>query len=564
MAAETKLLYLEPDDEITSVVRRLRETDGDARVVLVASARTRATSSATALRLLARLAEEEGREIALVADPAARALAGEAGIVGFASVADATRVGATPAEPPTPMRASIHVVRDEPVGDVSRLAAPPVTPAAPAAAPPAAVAPPPGSLDQTQVVPVAVPARPQPATAPRPAAARARSGSRRALAVGLLLLVLLLAAATTAGAILLPAATIHIVPATVGVGPERYEVSLPVRGVDEVTFGETARGTASGTHVELVRATGAVTFLNWGGVAVEVLAGTSVSVDSDVFFTTDNAVAVPPAQFLPDGRVQAGEASAAITAAEGGPAGNVGSRAIDTIEDRRLVLFLRGLPNNRARLVLNPEPTTGGAENEEPQVKRGDVKAVVEDLTDALRRRLARHLDASQGRIYPPFEVPEPEVTVPEDLIGSTGEKNVELSGTVAFSQPWAQRSDALNAGRERMMDDGHAVPAGSELLAETIEVRLVGEPRLAGDAIVVAVRVSAQASRRVDENAIRTRLAGKSSDQVRAALAEVGDATVEFWPSWVDRVPGIESRIEIRVEPVRTARSGVNGRSGG
>src|ERR1051325_2692146 len=98
MADETQLLYLEPDDEITTVVRRLRETDA-ARVVLVASGRTKATTSAVALSLLAQGAAAEGREIALVADAAARALAAEAGIPAFASVADANVEGAVPLEP---------------------------------------------------------------------------------------------------------------------------------------------------------------------------------------------------------------------------------------------------------------------------------------------------------------------------------------------------------------------------------------------------------------------------------------------------------------------------------
>ena len=100
MADETQLLYLEPDDEVTSVVRRLREADAK-RVVLVASGRTKATTSAVALRLLAQVAAEEGREIALVADPGARALAAEAGISAFASVADANVEGAVPATPPS-------------------------------------------------------------------------------------------------------------------------------------------------------------------------------------------------------------------------------------------------------------------------------------------------------------------------------------------------------------------------------------------------------------------------------------------------------------------------------
>ena len=107
---EPQLLYLEPDDEITSVIRRLRGAD-TGRVVLVVPGRSRATSSVVALRLLQRAAAETGRSVALVADAATRSLAGEAGVAAFASVADATSPTPSQAEPMTPIRAPIHVVR---------------------------------------------------------------------------------------------------------------------------------------------------------------------------------------------------------------------------------------------------------------------------------------------------------------------------------------------------------------------------------------------------------------------------------------------------------------------
>src|SRR6186713_2052746 len=147
MADDTQLLYLEPDDEITSVVRRLRESDA-ARVVLVASGRTKATTSAVALRLLGQVAAEEGREIALVADAGARALAAEAGIAAYASVADANVEDAVPATPPPAARAPIHVVRG--AGEPAAPDQPAAVAAAVAAAVPLA-----SRLDETQAVPAA-------------------------------------------------------------------------------------------------------------------------------------------------------------------------------------------------------------------------------------------------------------------------------------------------------------------------------------------------------------------------------------------------------------------------
>jgi hypothetical protein len=115
MSDEPQLIYLEPDDEITSVVRRLRAAESGT-VVIVAPGRSRATSSAVALRLLAQVAAEEARSVSLVADAPTRAVASEAGIAAFASVAEATSGTVAPDQGAATPRAPIHVVRGIPNG----------------------------------------------------------------------------------------------------------------------------------------------------------------------------------------------------------------------------------------------------------------------------------------------------------------------------------------------------------------------------------------------------------------------------------------------------------------
>src|SRR5918999_2656554 len=103
---DAALLYLESDDEVTTVVRRLRSAT-EPRVVVVAPGRSRATSSVVALRLLARVGAEEGRELAVVGDSLTRSLAGEAGLAAYVTVDDARRAEPVyPAASP-PRRAGI-------------------------------------------------------------------------------------------------------------------------------------------------------------------------------------------------------------------------------------------------------------------------------------------------------------------------------------------------------------------------------------------------------------------------------------------------------------------------
>ncbi len=130
MDDEPGLLYLEADDEVTTVARRIHAAS-EPRVVVVAPGRSRATSSVVALRLLASVAAEEGREIAVVGDALTRSLAGEAGIAAYLTVDDARRAEPVSAATSPPRRAGIHVVRgraaDETAPTLAAAACPPPT-----------------------------------------------------------------------------------------------------------------------------------------------------------------------------------------------------------------------------------------------------------------------------------------------------------------------------------------------------------------------------------------------------------------------------------------------------
>jgi hypothetical protein len=528
MAGETQLLYLEPDDEITSVVRRLREADGD-RVVLVASGRTKATTSAVALRLLAQVAAEEGREVVLVADPVARSLAGEAGIPAFASVADANADGAVPLEPVPPRRAPIHVVRGE---------------AQPAAPPPARVPPPPPASiagDETQAVRL-----PPPSPAPsRGRRSRALRVAPRAL-LGAAVALLLLAAAALAA--VLPGATITIRPVTVAVGPRTYDIQPDTQRTDSGEVSITLPGTATGDHQVLTPATGTVTFLNYSYVVVEIPQGTRVSASGEVFFTTVERVLAPPGELTGgDPPINPGRVSVGVVAEVAGTGGNVAAEAIDTVENRNVDRYLQAFPNQRGRRVINPEATSGGAEEHVPVVKQEDVDAVVAQLTTQLQEGLAERLAGQADRIYPTVEPPTPVIDVPDGLVGSEGEATFELIGTLPYSVPYVLRADVEAGARDQLQGDIAALPAGTTLLPETIEVD-PGQATLAGQTVRIPVSVRAMAAAEVDEERVRELAAGRTPDEARTALADLGDVTIMLWPDWVDQVPRLGWRIRIEL----------------
>jgi hypothetical protein len=539
MADDTQLLYLEPDDEVTSVVRRLREADAP-RVVLVASGRTKATTSAVALRLLAQVATEEGREIALVADPGARALAAEAGIAAFASVADANVADAVPAAPPPTARAPIHVVRghDEPAA-----------PDQPAAVVAAAAVPLASRLDETQSIPVqtgapptkppaAVPARAPVRRRPRPAA---RTVPRAAIAA--LLILLLMAGA--AFATVLPGATVTIHPDPVAVGPESYAVRPPVQPSDTEPLQSTRQGEASGHRTRRTTATGVVTLFNYSPAIVFVPQGTLVSFDGVVFFATTQDVTVQDSSFF-----FAGSADVPVEAVEGGPSGNLPADAINRVEDDAVDRQLRqGAPQNRR--VQNFNPTEGGSQTALHVVKREDVLRVRNAINRDLEAQLAALLSSDPERVYPEGESQPAEIPIPDDLVGHVSEEpfTFELTGTMPVDRTFVWRADAEAQAEEAFLADEGAVPANAVLAPETIEVTL-GDAAMDGEAIVVQASVTASAVPDLDEETIRRQLVGMTAAQAQAALSEIGPSTVNLWPGWVDHVPRLDWRIAVSVEP--------------
>jgi hypothetical protein len=487
-------------------------------VVLVATGRSKATTSAVALRLLAGVAAEEGREIALVADTAGRGLAGEAGIPTFATVAEATADDPVPAEPVPARMAPIRVVR----GSEARVTAAPG--------------------DETLAAPVVVPA-PRPSRPPRPAGARVTVGRGRpwpravggALVVAVLLSLGLLAAVA-------PAASIVITPVRLPIEPVSYTLVLPATDAEEGEVAAQAEGQATGEFRNPSPAAGEVTFSNYNTSPVRVDAGTQVAA-GEVVFATAETIVVPTGFFTIPGTERV-----AVTAVAPGPAGNLPADAIDTILNEAVRNSLRAFSDNPNRLVRNEEATAGGAENRQPEVTQEDVDAAVGQVRDDLAAQLQEALGDDPALVYGPVDAGEPQVEVPGDLVGRRGEETFTISGTLAYRRPHVALAEVRDAARERVLDDPDAAPAGRELVPDSIEVE-VGEVTGEGGELSVSVTVTAESDPLLDEAAIRELVAGRTEEEAEADLTWLGEVDVGLWPGWVDRVPELEWRIEIRVE---------------
>lgn len=555
---ETQILYLEPDDEIPSVVRRVRESE-QSRVLLVAPGRSKATSSAIGLRLLARHANEVGRQLSLVADPAARALAAEAGIPAFASIDQAQAdLPGDPAGAAAPLAqrplAAIHVVRGEAAG-------PPAMPvvsglSGEGEAAPSGALPGPGRsrIADTQAVPIAAPVSGTAAArgirARRLPAMQRASNARIAAIVGAVVVVGALIAA------LLPSATIRIVPVVTTIGPVSYVVTLPGQS-DSGRLQSSLTGSATGTYnTGIARAGGTVTFLNYSSDAVQVPRGTLVSAGNQVF-TTNKTVVVPATGFF-----FAGRRSVDVTAAAAGTAGNVAADAIDKVVDKALDDQLSsGFPQIGPR-VDNQQATAGGTSKTGPQVSQADVNALVgrvkQDLATQLNSQFASHPD----RTYAAPQQPEQaQVTIPAGTVGTKDQPTFQLSGTLQYDRRYVTADQVTQAAADRLGSDSNAIPNGTVLVTTSV-VATASNAQQLGDLVSATVSAQGAVMKRLDLDQLKSRIAGLPADAAARALADVGTARVEFWPGWVNAVPRLPFRIDIAVDVPTASPSPVPGAS--
>ncbi|MGH6691487.1 MAG: baseplate J/gp47 family protein, partial [Gammaproteobacteria bacterium] len=326
--------------------------------------------------------------------------------------------------------------------------------------------------------------------------------------------------------------------------PIHYTLELPMAGTHAGEVTARRSGTATGERIELIAATGSVTFYNWNLQFIQVPAGTGVAA-GQVDFVTTQTVVVPGLGFSGITPVP-GAQSAAITAVEPGPSGNVAAGAIDTITDQGIRNQLRAIGNNPNRLVENADATSGGGELPHPVITEEDVAALVDEIETQLAASLATRLGSDPERVYAaPQQAEIPEVDIPDALVGTEDLASFTLSGTLAYDRPYVARDDVLAAAASRLLADPAAPPTGMQVLASGIETD-VGAATLAGQTVAVAVQVRATAAAIIDADAVRTRSAGLTTDEAEATLADLGTIEVELWPGWVDRVPGLGFRVTV------------------
>ncbi|HVM30509.1 MAG TPA: baseplate J/gp47 family protein [Candidatus Limnocylindrales bacterium] len=544
------ICYLDPEDEITGAVARIRAVeDGEAIIVLPPGSRI--ATSRINFRLLAREARAKGLSVVAVSDePGVRALAISAGVAAYDSVGAAekglrevAREGRHPAEAwagiasgppaeseraePGPRAEGGHLARAR-----SRRSSVP---------------------EPTLVMPLAELERER---SHEPS--RARRRRRRRTGIAPLLVLLMLFALVGVGAYgvyaLLPTATVTLRPHLIDVGPISGVVVADPR-VAVVDAGEgvipaqrielrVAIGTevpATGSEVTTIRATGSVRFRSENTVSpVEIPIGTRVATDSDVAFETTAAVTVPRANF---GTGTPGRVDAPVRAVRPGPRGNVPANAI-TVVPRALA--------EQLVFVNNPQPTSGGARQTTTVVTEEDYRTAFEALRAEVPGQLA-------DQIADPGNTPRGLTLYPASaqlgaVTGEPAESEVVGSAQESFELSVSATAVVL-AVNEALVDEvlveqlRALVPADATLLDQSTEASHT--PGEASDGTIdFSATANARAYRQPAREALVDEIRGLPLSEARAIISRYGDAELSVWPDFIDRVPDSPARINLTILP--------------
>ena len=588
------LVYLDPEDEITSAAMRIRQAP-ERRVALVVPFGSRVATSRINFRLLAREAMRDGRRLDIIApDASARALAASAGIPVFGSVGeyetalDVTDVmpgaagaagaaagaavvasAARAADVPAAQAAQAHDAAETlPAGAVAGFATGTAAGAGTRA---------PDAEEAARLDAVMQRSREAPAVAraSQPAVVRKRRRLSGGLVAGFLVLAVALGVAGVAAYLLLPEATITVTPRIEQVGPVTLTVTADpdALGVDagtltipaeviEIPVEVAGDFPATGKRVERTSAAGAVRWTNCDPTASYTIPrATQVRTADGVAFAVDESVFLPVAVISGGGtspNLKCQSSQVSVTAVKPGEKGNVAAGAIRTVPARYNRTVIR---------VTNPAPTTGGTETTFTRVSKKDVDAALDSLQGQLATEFEQEVENPDrvppgSTVYPATGVLG-EATPVEDLESLVGQEvetftlGVTATGTVLTVDTAPIEAMAANEL------DG-LVTEGAELVEGSAQVS-VGEGSVDEDGTVTfEATVSAEQVVPVDAAEIEALVLGMTPEEAEQAIAPYGEAAIVLWPGFATTIPTFEQRVLVIVNGAADAAGSPDGGQGG
>lgn len=393
------------------------------------------------------------------------------------------------------------------------------------------------------------------------AIARAQAERRRPARVlhvtgGFALFVAVLLLGAGAAFLIVPQATITLLPARSPVqaevfitadpgveGPDRENAIVPALPLSIMVEESASLPPGGSRQLSSTPATGAVLFVNLGSEPVEIQAGTLVGTGgaAPVWFRTVT------------GGTLAGGAGAGLelpvvaTANHEGPAGNVDSGYLNTL----------GGELARRVSVRNPEPTSGGSSHSVGIVQREDQERLLATVRQQIKSKayisLLSRLEEGQHLVLESINI----ATERSDwtrFSAAAGEAAEELR----LDMKAVVEAIAIDEGmtQQLILDRLHAqVEPGSKLLLHTVRHERGPVVSDYADGLIRFWRSGHGLTEAlVDAEQLKQELVGLTSAEARARIHELlplqpgTTPRIEIEPAWPGRLPFLPLRIELRL----------------
>jgi len=520
-------VYIEPDEELTEVVDRLRRAPGS-EVPIVLPARSRLGQSRFNFQLLREYAARMGKRVTIIsAEPAVQALAAEHGFESYGSVDRYLPMGGDFSAAPA---AAAVATAPAPVSVTTPAAA-----AGPAPAPAPAAYSGPATSAAAPAAPLPRPGRPAKTFEGFPERDILRLSPNRSLLYGGAALVLIVG--LVAMFLFVPSTTVTLTARAQPFSEAMDVTAAPGAGGVAVRVADDSQQLSqqvktTGIHITPAQpATGQVVWSdNCGfGASFDVPPGTRVSGGGQEFATQS------------DVQVQNGStATVGVIATTPGVAGNVPPHTINTIENNPF--------SNNCLSVDNPSATAGGAEQkQDPMLSQPDFDGAKQALLTKLQQKIhddlqgqlktGEKLDDAINYDTPSFLADHK----PGDLVAQFT-ASMTLKGEGAFYSD----KDVRNQLRQNLVTH---VPAGQVTTDNNVQTDYQVTQSQPGGHLTFHGTANAYIAPRLDFEQIKSQLAGRSTSSANAYLRSlrVVSYTVQQSPFNLPLLPLLTSRITVK-----------------
>lgn len=356
--------------------------------------------------------------------------------------------------------------------------------------------------------------------------------------------------------LILPKATVTIVPKS---EPLSENVSLVVQ-VDATATDNLKEGIGgriitlekqerrifkpTGKKQALEKARGEVILYNELGVSQLLVPTTRLMSQGNILFRTESQVVIPPASVSVEGKVIPGSVKGRVVADQAGPEGNIGP------SDFYIVAFS---PAKREKIYAkSSDPFVGGVSRDIEVVTQKDLdeaqRVITESLVSSARAEINNNLPAgftlSEGALV--SDVSEVKHSKKVDEEADTFETVVKIQMKALIFPQEEARDAALRAVSSLLGTDKYILNFSEEGVNYKLE-----NVDLDGKKALMTVHIEKEVFWKIDEGKIKAKIVNLNEEgalKYLQSLAEVRQVEIRLWPFWVRKVPALEKKIEVQV----------------